>query len=61
MTTTKLEITVVSVKTLKTAYTVYHEATDIEQIYFDADLLHILSKTSHTIYKNNKFDRMFKL
>lgn len=61
ITTTSMEVTIFSTRTLKPVHTFYIESADITKIIFSGDLLHIVTDSMHTIYRNYRFDRMFKL
>jgi hypothetical protein len=48
-------------KTFKPVHTLYIESDNIKDVIFSGELLHVITQTSHCIYRNYKFERLFKL
>lgn len=61
ITTTPLEITIFSTRSFKAVQTIYIDSAELQNIIFCGELLHVVTASTHTIYRNLKFERLYKL
>ena len=61
ITTTAVEVTIFSTRTLKAIHTLYIDSVELQKIVYSGELLHVITASTHTIYRNHRFERMFKL